>query len=319
MKKILLFLIYLSIGVGVSAQSSLYYNFNNSLDEVNGKAPTLSVLGNQGNFVTDTLSEIQGNNKMVYRFEKNNGVQFNNIAAGNFLGETYTIELYFVFDELSSWKRVVDWKNRKTDYGAYVYNGKLNFYPYLYSNEAPVASGEYTYYVITRDSASKNLLIYTDAEVKISFTDNNNDAVIDQDGVLNFFYDDLAVPNEAASGAVAMLRLYDYALDSTAIKDKWTQLGSNVFGINENSKPNVKAPVYPNPASDFIKVNLSEFPAQSEASIRIINGMGAVVYNSNISGTTAQSTISLAGFNKGFYTVIIESKDVIARTKFIVN
>jgi OmpA-OmpF porin, OOP family len=319
MKKLLLFSIFLSIGTIISAQSSLYYAFNNSFAEVNGKGPALTILGNQGNFVTDTLSEIQGNNKMVYRFERNNGVQFNNTEAGNFLRETYTIELYFVFDELSSWKRVVDWKNRKTDHGAYVYNGQLNFYPYLYSTEAPVIAGEYTYYVITRDSATKNVLIYTDAEVKINFTDNSNDAVIDEDGVLNFFYDDLSVPNEASSGAVAMLRLYNYALDSTEIKDKWTQLGSNVFGISENSKTNLKTFVYPNPASDFIHINLSEFPAQSEANIRIINGMGALVYNSNIPSTTVQPAISLAGFKKGFYTAIIETKDAIARTKFIVN
>ncbi len=319
MKKLLLSLIFMSVGVGISAQSSLYYSFNNSLDEVNGNGPALTVLGNQGNFVTDTLSELQGNNKMVYRFEKNNGVQFNNVEAGNFLGETYTIELYFVFDELSSWKRVVDWKNRKTDHGAYVYNGKLNFYPYLYSNEAPVAAGEYTYYVITRDSATQNVLIYTDAEVKINFTDNTNDAVIDQDGVLNFFYDDLAVQNEAAAGAVAMLRLYNYALDSTAIQEKWTQLGSSVFGVNEIAKPGVKAIVYPNPASEILHVNLSEFQVQSEARIRVINEIGAVVYTSAFKISNAEYIIPLNGYKKGLYTAVIETRDIIARTKFIVN
>jgi len=193
MKKTLLFLISLAIGISVSAQSTLDHNFNNSLNEVNTAAPGLTVLGTQGNFVTDTLNEIAGSNKTVYRFERNNGLQFNNVAAGNFLGETYTIELYFVFDELSSWKRVVDWKNRKTDRGAYVYYGQLNFYPILYSGEAPVEAGEYTYYVNTRNAATKNVLIYTDADVKINFTDSNDDAVIDEDGILNFFYDDLAV------------------------------------------------------------------------------------------------------------------------------
>jgi len=59
--------------------------------------------------------------------------------------------------------------------------------------EAPVEAGEYTYYVNTRNAAIKNVLIYTDADVKINFTDSNDDAVIDEDGILNFFYDDLAV------------------------------------------------------------------------------------------------------------------------------
>ncbi len=319
MKKLLLFLIAIAFGITVSAQATLHYNFNNSLNEVNGYAPALSILGTQGNFVTDTLNEIEGSNKIVYRFEKNNGVQFNNVAAGNFLGETYTIELYFVFDELSSWKRVVDWKNRKTDYGAYVFNGKLNFYPYLYSTEAPVAVKEYTYYVITRDSATKNLLIYTDAEVKINFTDSKNDAVIDQDGLLNFFFDDLSVPNEAASGAVAMLKLYNYSLDSTTIKTNWEQIGSSVFGVKEAAKSNESVAVYPNPAKDILYLNLSEFSGQSEARIWIVNQTGQVVFNQKININSPLYSIPVPGFQKGLYTVLIETKDETARSKFIVN
>ncbi len=319
MKKTLLFLISLAIGISISAQSTLYYNFNNSLNEVNTAAPGLTVLGAQGNFVTDTLNEIAGSNKTVYRFERNNGLQFNNVAAGNFLGETYTIELYFVFDELSSWKRVVDWKNRKTDRGAYVYYGQLNFYNILYSGEAPVEAGEYTYYVITRNAATKNVLIYTDADVKINFTDSNDDAVIDEDGVLNFFHDDLAVPNEASSGAVALLKLYNYALDSTVIREKWNQLGSSVFGVNETAKSNVKLNVYPNPVSDILNVNLSAFSNKSEARIQVVNEIGQVVLAEKIIVNSPSYSLAVNHFKKGLYTVVIETNGEIARTKFIVN
>ncbi len=318
MKKLLLFLYLLVISTAILAQSKLTYNFSGSLNEANGSGPALNVLGTQGSFVTDTLSEI-GNNKTVYRFEKNNGVQFNNVTAGNFLGQTYTIELYFVFDELSSWKRVVDWKNRKTDAGAYVYNGELNFYPYLYSQEAPVVAHEYTYYVITRDSASKNVLIYTDAEVKINFTDNDNAAVIDGDGMLNFFYDDLAVQNEASSGAVAMLRLYNYALDSTAIKDNWNQIGSNVLGLNETAKSTIKVNAYPNPATDHLNLDLSVFAQNKEARIRIVNSSGQVVFNDKIILLKSDYSVPISKLSKGLYIVSIESQDEIARTRFIVN
>jgi OmpA-OmpF porin, OOP family len=319
MKKSLLFLISFAIGITVSAQSTLYYNFNSSLNEVNAAAPGLTVLGTQGNFFTDTLNEIAGSNKTVYRFEKNNGVQFNNVAAGNFLGETYTIELYFVFDELTSWKRVVDWKNRKTDKGAYVYYGELNFYNYIYSEEAPVRAGEYTYYVITRDAASKNVLIYTDAEVKINFTDSNNDAVIDEDGVLNFFYDDLAVPNEASSGAVALLKLYNYALDSTVIREKWEQLGSSVFGVNETAKSNVQVNVYPNPVTDILNLNLTAFTKQSEARIQVVNEIGQIMLAEKIIINSPSYSFAVNNFKKGLYTVVIETNGEVARSKFIVN
>jgi len=319
MKKLLLFLYLIVLGTAISAQSVLSYNFNNSLNEASGTSPALTVLGIAGNFVTDTLSEIENNNKTVYRFEKNNGVQFNNIAAGNFLGQTYSIELYFVFDELSSWKRVVDWKNRKTDYGAYVYYGQLNFYPYLYSTEAPVAAGEYTYYVITRDSASKNVLIYTDAEVKINLTDNNNDAVIDGDGVLNFFYDDLSVQNEASSGAVAMLKLYNYALDSTVIRENWNLIGGNVLGLNKSSKSTIQLKAYPNPATDFLHLNLAPFTHNGETLIRIVNSSGQVVFNDKIAIMKSEYSVPVSKLSKGLYIISIESHGEIARTRFIVN
>ena len=78
-------------------------------------------LDTMGMYVLDTLNEIGNQIRIVYRFRKNAGVQFNNTLAGNFLGQSYSIELYFVFDDLSSWKRVIDWKNRTSDHGAYIH------------------------------------------------------------------------------------------------------------------------------------------------------------------------------------------------------
>lgn len=134
MKKITLFLLFVSAITMAFSQQVRYYNFENTLNEVSGLSPALAILGEQGSFVLDTLNEVNQNTKTVYRFTRNSGLQFNNVAAGNFLGDNYTIEIYFVFDELSSWKRVVDWKNRKTDWGAYVYYGELNFYHYYPTN-----------------------------------------------------------------------------------------------------------------------------------------------------------------------------------------
>jgi len=318
MKKMLLTIIACLSILAVKPQSVLYYNFLNSLNEVGGAGPALTVLGTQGSYVTDTLNEIGSTDKTVYRFEKNSGVQFNNVAAGNFIGESYTIELYFVFDELSSWKRVVDWKNRKTDWGAYVYYGQLNFYNILYSQEAPVAEGEYTYYVITRDAATKELNIYTDAEVEINFTDNNGDALIDGDGVLNFFYDDLSVPNEASSGAVAMLKLYNYALDSTAIRTTWNSLGSSVFGIND-APDALKFSVYPNPASSFVKVDLSGFPTGQELQWKIFDISGKPLLSGIVHSTEAQLTIPVSSLAGGLYNFQLSGRNRVMSTRFIVK
>jgi OOP family OmpA-OmpF porin len=306
MKKIILSLLVFHAAFCLNAQSVLRYNFNNVLSETNGAGPVLSVLGNQGVFLLDTLNEVSGKTKTVYRFENNSGFQFNNTDAGNFLGETYTIELYFVFDNLSSWKRVIDWKNRTTDKGAYVYNGQLNFYNYVYSGEAPVLAGEYTYYIVTRDGASKALKIFTDAKIEIEFNDIDNEGVLSADNVLNFFHDDLMVPNEASSGAVAMLNIYDYALDTNTIKQKYIDLQSYIFGTGDKKQETLG--VYPNPAQDYIKINLNKIGTPGETIITIANLSGIVVFSNTYKGT-GNVIINLASLNlaDGIYIVKAET------------
>jgi hypothetical protein len=313
---ILLFVFLISV-MGSNAQSVLHYDFLNTLNERTGVGPALTVLGTEGVFVTDTLSEIEGNNKKVYRFEMNSGVQFNNVAANNFIQESFTIEMYFLFDELSSWKRVVDWKNRKTDWGAYVYYGQLNFYSILYSNEAPVVEDQYTYYVITRNGLTNKVLIYTDAEVKIDFTDNNGDALVDGDGVLNFFFDDLIVPNEASSGAVALIKLYNYVLDSVDIHNNWEDIGGTVFGQMENfSKTKIK--VFPNPASDQISIDCSGIQLISDCHLMLVSETGEIInYPIPVNKTTF--TIPTESLARGLYLVRFDTGKQVFTSKVLLK
>jgi hypothetical protein len=313
-------LIFLFGALFVQAQSVLRYNFNNVLSESNGAGPTLTVLGNQGIFGLDTLNEISGKTKTVYRFEKNSGFQFDNAAAGNFLGDSYTIEIYFVFDNLSSWKRVVDWKNRKTDKGAYVFNGQLNFYNFVYSGQAPVIAGEYTYYVITRNAASGKLLIYTDAGVQIDFIDSGSDGIIDSDHVLNFFFDDLMVPNEASSGAVALLNMYNYVLDSATIKQNWDNLNSQVFGLNERGKSNTSIGVFPNPANGHTNIDLSSMRNDGTVQVAVLDMMGTQVYTGRTaSGNDYLLNLKTLDLPSGLYTIKAESDSKVSTQKLVIQ
>lgn len=318
MKTVTLIILFAISGLMLSGQNTFRYNFNNTLGESNGNTPSLTPLGNTGTFLLDTLNEISGKTKTVYRFGVNNGLQFDNAAAGNFIDSTYSIELYFVFDELSSWKRVVDWKNRKTDHGAYVYNGKLNFYNYVYSGTAPVIAGEYTYYVITRDAATQQLLIYTDAKEEISFTDSYGDGIIDADHVLNFFYDDLVVANEASSGAVALINLYDYVLDTTTIKQNFSNLQSTVFSVGEKSGEEIRL-VYPNPASGRVTIDLSSFPSGSDATLSFIPPTGTAATTIVLkTGHSHSLDISSLPLSKGVYLVRVETGGIIRTQKLVV-
>jgi hypothetical protein len=319
MKEIsVLFVFILSVHY-IQAQSVFTYDFENTLNEVTGVGPTLMVLGEEGEFKIDTLDKINQSTKMVYQFGVNSGFQFSNTEADGFLGHSYTIELYMKFDELNSWKRVVDWKNRKSDYGAYIYYGRLNFYPYQTSAEVPVAPGEYTYYVITRDSASQELLIYTDAEVKISLIDEDGDALLDEDQVLNFFHDDLVVPNEASSGAVAMLKIYSYKMDSTSIQNNYNEIGSQIFSVPEISK-STHLNVYPNPANDKLWLDLSGFDINAPVNIRIMNICGqSVLQNQHNSSGSEMVQLDLPELSNGIYILKVESAKTVYTSKILIS
>lgn len=320
MKKFYFFMIVFLWTFSVHSQSVLHYNFALSLSEVNGNGPDLTPLGNMGIYVEDTLGEVGSAVKQVYRFEENSGLQFDNLAAGRFLDGNYTLEIYFVFDELNSWKRVVDWKNRKTDYGAYVYNGELNFYPYVYSNESPVAAGEYTYYVVTRNMDDEKLIIYTDARTQISLFDSPNDAILDNDQVLNFFHDDFVVPNEASPGAVAMIKLYNYVLDSTAIQENFDDLRGNLFSVGEHAKINTSMSCFPNPTSDQLVVDMSHFDDHEMVKLNLINMLGHTVLDLEAKPAQQASVqMMTSDLESGIYMLVAESETKQARVKVLIQ
>ncbi|MFN8345946.1 MAG: OmpA family protein [Spirosomataceae bacterium] len=219
------------------AQRVGIYRFDNTLEEESGKLPALQPLGQPGIFQEEKLPELKNTKRTVYAFDKNYGLQFDNRAAKGFLGGSYTIEIYFRFTALDSWKRVIDFKNRKSDNGCYIYDGKLNFYNFAVGTKAPVHPNEYTHYVVSRDAKTQQLKMYVDGESKVEFTDKYDQGVIDDDGVLNFFFDDLIVKEEASEGAVAMIKIYDYVVNPSIIKRDYLELNENI-----TKPPVVKVP-----------------------------------------------------------------------------
>ncbi len=319
MKTITLASFLLFSALMIQGQSVLRYNFNGTLQETNGAGPALTVLGTPGTFVLDTLNEISGKTKTVYRFEQNSGFQFDNAAAGNFLGSSYTLEIYFEFDYLNSWKRVVDWKNRKTDNGAYVYNGKLNFYNFVTSGAAPVVAGEYTYYVVTRDGATGTLKIYTDGGVQVEFNDVTGEGIPDADHVLNFFYDDLVVPNEASPGAAAMVNLYNYVLDSTTVRQNWIFLNSNVFGINDREKTMASIRIGPNPCRGTAIIDLADVAMGGPVSLTVTGAMGNVVFtDDHAHGPVYTLNVGSLELPEGVYLIRAETDRKVAVRKLVV-
>ncbi|GLU54269.1 OmpA family protein [Dyadobacter frigoris] len=207
----------------VFSQTQWTYDFNNGLSPMEKGGPVLHKLGQSGQFIKE---KVPGSGekgvpeiiRTVYQFEKNSGLQFDNKEANGFLNKSFTIEIYFKLNELDSWKRVLDFKNRKSDYGSYIYDGKLNFYDFAIGEKAPVKANQYIHYVYSRDFDTKAIKMYVNGISKVEFKDPGTEGILDNEQVLNFFQDDLVANHEASAGSVALIRVYDRVMTPVFIR-----------------------------------------------------------------------------------------------------
>lgn len=200
------------------SQSQWTYDFNNGLNPIENAGPALKVLGQPGKYVKEKIPGSDDLSRTIYQFEKNSGLQFNNTEAKGFLNKSFTIEVYFKMDELDSWKRVLDFKNRKSDYGSYIYDGKLNFYDFAIGEKAPVRANQYVHYVYSRDFETKTIKMYINGQSKLEFKDPGTEGMLDNDQVLNFFQDDLIANHESSAGSIVLIRVYDRVMTPVFVR-----------------------------------------------------------------------------------------------------
>lgn len=246
-KWICLFLI-LGIYYPSFSQSQWTYDFNNGLNPLESAGPALKKLGKPGQFVKEKILNTEDLFRTVYQFENNSGLQFDNVVAKGFLNKSFSIEIYFKMDSLNSWKRILDFKNRKSDYGSYIYDGKLNFYDFAISEKAPVKANQYVHYVYSRDFQTKTIKMYINGLSKVEFTDPGTEGVLDTDQVLNFFQDDLVANHEASAGSVALIRVYDRVMTPVFIRRSYQTLSKSVR-IPEVEEKIVKEEIKPEPVN----------------------------------------------------------------------
>ncbi|GGB90058.1 OmpA family protein [Dyadobacter sediminis] len=225
------------------SQSQWTYDFNNALLPIENAGPALKPLGQAGQFIKEKIPGSDDLSRTTYRFEKNSGLQFNNSEAKGFLNKSFTVEIYFKLDELDSWKRVLDFKNRKSDYGSYIYDGKLNFYDFAIGEKAPVKANQYVHYVYSRDFETKIIKMYINGQSKLEFKDPGTEGMLDNDQVLNFFQDDLIANHESSAGSIALIRVYDRVMTPVFIRRSYQTISKDYkeTAKSEDEKPEVTA------------------------------------------------------------------------------
>lgn len=201
-------------------QNRIEYRFNNNFSAEMGAGPDLIPICT-GQFQPETQYFC---NETVYRFDFNCGLTFDNTAADNFIDDEYTVEMYFRFETLNSWKRILDFKNRASDWGLYGFDGRVNFYNIVTSANAPFTTDRYAHILVARQASSQEFQVYVDGLEYISFPDVNQEAVLGPDNLLSFFQDDLVVQNEASAGEIALLRIYDYVLTPDEVFESFSNI-----------------------------------------------------------------------------------------------
>ncbi len=166
----------------------------------------------------------------------------------------YTVELSFSFDSVTGYRKILDFQNRTTDQGFYVYQGTLNYYPVAFPGIVDFASNVIANVVLTHDGTSTTG--YVNGVQRWDFSGGAN-SLADITSVLHAFRDDFATgQGEASSGYVDYIRVYDTKLSAADVAGltppgggavpepaSWALMiaGFGLTGAAMRRKPQVKA------------------------------------------------------------------------------
>jgi hypothetical protein len=150
----------------------------------------------------------------VLDFGVNDGVSA--ATAGILPQDAYSVAVYFRFDLVNGYRRIVDFQGGTADSGLYDLNSAVDFYP-VAAGGTTLTAGAYHQVVFTRDSTGL-ATAYLDGTQVFQFTDSSNLALLNDD-LLRFFRDNESggATGEASSGAVERIRLYSGALSASDV------------------------------------------------------------------------------------------------------
>jgi len=201
-----------TLGVSLPAEAAMVanYQFQNTLSSAVPAAPDLVPFA-LGSFTPDNIG---GTPTFVYNFGQQLGLSLNTTGL---ISDNYTIAALFQFDDISSYRKVFDFKNLTSDNGLYIDNGQLNFYSE--SSGGPLVNpGTFLEAVLTRDSSTNLVTAYFDGIPVFSFTDSSSLGVISAANLLNIFQDDATTSGgESSSGSVAGIQIFNTVLTDAEV------------------------------------------------------------------------------------------------------
>lgn len=297
MKKFLLLPVLLLCVSAVFAQTTYKYHFNTNLHDAGGAGPDL-IASCTAAYGVEALPI--GFSKNVFQFNKGCGLTFDD-AAGSFLASgSYTIEMYVKLDTVQGYTKFIDYDARTSDNGFYNQSGKIALYPH-FTSDSVIGAGTYFYIALTRDATSKNMYIYVNNQTLGKYADTGNQYVYDTHKNLVFFIDDSSTNHEDVTGAVAMLHISNYAMDSLVVKNNYTNLAATLTVPTATAR-NTNISIYPNPAAEFTNITVS-----APVVYTLCDLAGKAIQNGTFS--TGSNKFDLSRISTGMYLLHVSGRD----------
>ncbi len=193
--------------IGVQAVTLVHlFEFDNNLND----SLSSTVLTDNGGTI----------NSDSYSFGANQGVFLDTALS---LADNYSIGIQFSFESVSSWNKIVDFKDRSPDSGQYILSGKLSFFAPTNTGPGSIQADEFINVVFTRSSLDDLYTAYLNGSStpEYSFVDSTSQAIaFDNSGFAQFafFMDDAATGfDEASAGIVNEIRIWDGPLLASEI------------------------------------------------------------------------------------------------------
>jgi hypothetical protein len=141
-----------------------------------------------------------------YTFGPNQGLSL----PGTDIGSVYNIEMTFSLSDLGGYRKIIDFKNRTSDNGLYVYLSTLAFFDYPPFGPAGTISPSTLVTVDLSRTASGNVIGYVNGVQQFTFADTLGDGLVPAGDSLLFFVDDLATGGtESSAGFVDRIQISD--------------------------------------------------------------------------------------------------------------
>jgi len=165
------------------------YRFEGNLLDSRGGTPLKGLGGTVGNG--------------IYTFAAGQGLKLKNIGVK----DRYAIEITLRLDAVDGYRKVLDFKKRRSDDGVYVYNGDLVFYNFVEGGSAGVDS--LRVFRLERDRATRMVRALIDGILLYEFEDASGAAVFKKKTAYFFVDDEQSGGTEASGGAVTRIRVFD--------------------------------------------------------------------------------------------------------------